>query len=208
MARHRNQKDTKLKLAQPDRSGPDPSRETLFDIAEKRGLLSSNNGHHARHENADNEEPVDPPVGRLGEAILWSTSLTMLHFTFDVLVANQYAVEISWPKIITRAAQAFPVILLLFYTLHPHPSPSGLLPTLDPRLERLLHQMVFFAVSVAAGTYLIYITNEHGYYAIMKRAPPMGCLWIWSVIELNLLEALGSLICCGVYLRWKGYSYV
>jgi hypothetical protein len=99
----RNKKDAKIKLARPDRSGPDPSQETLLEIAEKRGLLKAQ---QAAEDGLD--ESGEPLVGRLGESILWSISLTMLHFTLDVLVAHQYAVEVKWPALISRGAQAFP----------------------------------------------------------------------------------------------------
>lgn len=107
MARQRKEKDVKLKLKQPDRSGPDPSRQTLLEIAEQRGLLKSQMPHNsdAFDGEADDEEPL---IGRLGESILWSFSLTMLHFTLDVLVSHQYAVDIIWRDIVLRTAQAFP----------------------------------------------------------------------------------------------------
>lgn len=91
-----------VRLGQPDRSGPDPSRETLLDIASKRGLLNTND----RSEQS-REDVLDPPIGRLGEAVMWSISLAMIHFTFDVLVHNQYAVEIKWPNIFKQSFQAF-----------------------------------------------------------------------------------------------------
>lgn len=102
MAKQRREKETKLKLKQPNRSGPDPSRQTLLDLAEQRGLLNI-----PEDEEKDGESG-EPLVGRLGESILWSISLTMLHFTLDVLVAHQYAVEIKWPDLLRRLATAFP----------------------------------------------------------------------------------------------------
>ena len=103
----KERKDAKFKLKQPDRSGPDPSQQTLLDLAEQRGLLKTQPG-----EKADDLELADdePLVGRLGDSILWSLSLTMLHFTLDVLVSHQYAIEIEWPMVVKRAAQAFPGI--------------------------------------------------------------------------------------------------
>jgi hypothetical protein len=101
----KERKDAKFKLKQPDRSGPDPSHQTLFDIAEQRGLLKPQPGDKFEEAEEDEEEPL---VGRLGDSILWSMSLTMLHLTLDVLVSHQYAQEIEWPAILSRAAQAFP----------------------------------------------------------------------------------------------------
>ena len=65
---------------------------------------------------------------------------------------------------------------------------------------------IFFAMSVAAGCYLIQITNVYSYYAILKQAPPLGVLWIWSIIELDLSWALWSLGLCVVFLKGNDYS--
>jgi hypothetical protein len=228
MARQRPQKGAsspKIPLQQPDRSRPDISHQTLLDIADKHGMFKERNGALNQADDVIAEEGSDPPIGRLGEAILWSISLAMLHFTFDVLVQNQYAVEIAWRTIFTTSFQAFggesntfclplyaalrstPVFLILCYTLHPHPSPSPLSPRLPPQYQAVISQLLFFVGSVASGCYLIYITNEHGYLAVMKRAPPVGCMWVWSVIELDLRWSLASLVCCGAFLWWGGYSY-
>lgn len=96
-----------IPLQQPDRSRPDICQETLFNIAEKRGLLKETDGASIQADDGFTGERNDPPIGRLGEAILWSISLAMLHFTFDVLVQHQYAVNISWRKIFTTSMQAF-----------------------------------------------------------------------------------------------------
>ncbi|KAI6784781.1 uncharacterized protein J7T54_007874 [Emericellopsis cladophorae] len=60
--------------------------------------------------------------------------------------------------------------------------------------------------SVVAGCYLIHISNEFGYLAVMKQAPPLGCIWVWSVIELDLPWAVLSLAVAGGYLWYGGYS--
>ncbi|KAM3066629.1 hypothetical protein ACMFMG_002341 [Clarireedia jacksonii] len=104
MARQRKEKEPKLKLKQPDRSGPDPSVETLVEIAQKRGLAKAQQDRQAELD-AENEEIL---IGRLGDSIFWTVSLTMLHFTLDVLVTHQYAVELVWRELVVRTAQAFP----------------------------------------------------------------------------------------------------
>jgi hypothetical protein len=115
MARNRKEKDAKIKLKQPDRSGPDPSQETLLQMAGERGLL--NIPQAVGKDKAEPAEDEEPLIGRLGESILWSVSLTMLHFSMDVLVARQYAVAVEWDNLITRSAQAFPGMLFLSHFL-------------------------------------------------------------------------------------------
>lgn len=56
----------------------------------------------------DSEVPtLSPAAERVLEAALWTTSLAMLHFTFDVLVQYQYAMEVLWGNISQRAFSAW-----------------------------------------------------------------------------------------------------
>jgi hypothetical protein len=95
---------------------------------------------------------------------------------------------------------------LLVYFLHPHAANPGLVPGLPPRYQAALRQVIFFTTSSYAGCYLIHITNTSGYMAVMKQAPPLGCLWIWSAIELELPWAVLSLTGAAAFLWQKGYS--
>lgn len=74
------------------------------------------------------------------------------------------------------------------------------------KYQKLLLQAVFFISSVASGCYLILISNSHGYLAVMKQAPPLGCIWIWSVVELELPWAVLSLLLAAAYLWLGDYS--
>lgn len=61
-------------------------------------------------------------------------------------------------------------------------------------------------MSVVSGCYLIYVTNMKGYLATQRRAPPLGCLWIWAVMELDLPWATLSLVVASAYIYLKGYN--
>ncbi|KAK8117920.1 uncharacterized protein PG998_006201 [Apiospora kogelbergensis] len=216
-----------IELSHPDRSGP--TETTLLDWATERKLFDEADA----RQRAIGGKPIvtAPPaagepvyVGRRGgdgdpsaaaavltttadrvlEAMLWTVSLCMLHFTLDVLVQQQYAVNLEWPVIITRSLRALLVFFPLFYILHPHASSPILVPGLPKRYQDPIRQTIFFAVSIAAGCHLIKITNNYGYLAVMKRSPPLGCLWVWSVIELNLLPATVSVVVALAYL-WLGF---
>ncbi|KAK8076658.1 hypothetical protein PG994_003930 [Apiospora phragmitis] len=217
-----------IELAHPDKSGP--TEKTLLDWATERKLFDEADTRQRALGNkkggagapAGAAEPfyvgkrggseAAPPAAavltttadRVLEAILCSVSLCTLHFTLDVLVQQQYAVNLEWHTIITRTLRAFLVFTPLFYTLHPHPSSLILVPAVPRRYQEPIRQALFFAASVAAGCHLIQITNTYGYLAVMKRSPPLGCLWVWSVIELNLLPATASVGIALAYL-WLGF---
>ncbi|KAG9669169.1 hypothetical protein KCU99_g7238, partial [Aureobasidium melanogenum] len=202
-----------IPMAQPDRSGP--KGKTLLDIADERtaalqGMMASGQPFEkslgdglARDENGrvllpakDNNDGDDSVMGPGGEAFFLSTSLAMVHFTLDVLVFNQYAQEINWPAIIQRTIVAYPILFLIVYMM---------------KLEmanrfQTLRQLFCLAVAISSGCYMIYAGNTYDYFAVMKQAPPLGTLWIWSVIEMKLGYALMSIVVDVGFLLWNGYT--
>lgn len=195
----------KFKMAQPDRSGP--KSKTLLDLyEEKKSLLEHGQPFDAKHEDGQVRDEGgnileaglgdDEPIGPIGNAIFYAVSLSMVHFTLDVLVYNQYRQDIEWGDIFKRTLTVFPVLFLLIYTLKSETA---------TRFDAV-RQIFFMAAAIAAGCYTIHVANAYGYYAVMKRCPPLGTLWIWSVVEMRLPYALASLLIDGGYMWLKGYS--
>jgi len=118
MAKKRREASPGIKLRQPDRNGP--TEETLLDLAQKRNLFAQAKekedanrraaGQPIRRSAEEDDEGVvlSPTVERVMETLLWTVSLTMLHFTLDVLVQHQFSVDrVQWPKVWLRAVQAW-----------------------------------------------------------------------------------------------------
>lgn len=98
------------------------------------------------------------------------------------------------------------VLSFLFYNLHAHPSSPTLIPRVPLRFQHPIRQAIFFLASVSAGCHLVYITNKFSYLYILKRAPTLGVVWIWSVLELDLAVAVPSLAVVGAFLLQGGYA--
>ena len=195
----------KFKLQQPDRSAP--KSKTLMDLyEEKKALLEQGQPFDKKYEDGlvrDEGGNIleaglgdGEPIGPVGNAIFWAFSLAIVHFTLDVLVFNQYRQEIEWGEIFQRSLIVLPALFLLLFTMASETASRF----------PLLKQIFFFAVGVGAGCYVIYAANKYSYYAVMKRAPPLGTLWIWSVIEMNLPFAAVSLVVNFGFLWYNGYS--
>lgn len=129
-----------IKLAHPDRSGP--TEKTLIDWAQERKLFDqAETRQRALPKKTSNELPANaikvkiaegeaaeqPTTGeRVLEAVLWSFSLCMLHFTLDVLVQTQFASEFTWAVVVTRTLRAFVGTRLFSLPVaSPPPFPSG-----------------------------------------------------------------------------------
>lgn len=198
----------KFKLQQPDRSGP--KSKTLLDIYEdKKALLDQGQPFDKKYDDGAVRDEGgnileaglgggddDEPIGPVGNAVFWSVCLAMVHFTLDVLVYNQYRQEMEWWPIFQRTFLMLPILFLLLFMTRSETASS--FPT--------ARQIFFCVVAVGTGCYTIHVSNRYEYFAVMKQAPPLGTLWIWSVIELKLAFAALSVACNLAYLWYKGYS--
>ena len=188
----------KMEMRHPDRSGS--KGKTLLDIAAERNLL---NGKPAAEDIVETDiSALDgsatdaDPIGPLGNAIFLAITLSMLHFTLDVLVYHQYAQSIEWNEILKRTAMVGPQLILVAWMLH----------SKTVSHYPLAKQILLLLVSIATGGYLIVTTNKYDYFAVMKRAPPTGTLLVWSVMEMDLQFSLASVFAILGYLWWSGYS--
>ncbi|MCJ1372040.1 hypothetical protein MMC20_003261 [Loxospora ochrophaea] len=208
---------SEIPLSQPSRAPPNPKTKTLLDIAHEHQSLLQNGQPFASTPSSDTPLPSNittatinpngilshstappPPdpdelIGPFGTSLVHALTLSMLYFTLTLLVYHQYAESYTYGTIFSLTLTTFPVLFLLVYLLHPY---APLLPT----------QMLFAGMSVAAGCYLLKSSHEDAYLAVMKRAPSLGTLWVWCVVEMRLPWAVGSLALVGGYAwRW-GYG--
>ncbi|KAL8857546.1 MAG: hypothetical protein Q9178_005874 [Gyalolechia marmorata] len=187
-----------------------PKGKTLIDIAEERQLLqkSSNgspsitttqiNPDGSITEISDIHNSSDPISTPYLDSLLYSTSLILLHFSLTLLVHHQYASK--RPSLLplflssTVYSPAPWLILILVGLLH-------------PRASHPLMQLVFASMAIVAGAWLVQASNDDPYLAVMKKAPALGTLWVWGIVELNWEVAAACLAVTGVWGLWKGYAF-
>ena len=198
-----------IPLNQPSREPQ--SSKTLLDIVNERQLLtispeSANpsittakikpDGSLSELDNSSVDSPgLDAPP--YVDIALYTVSLTLLHFTLSVLVHNQYATE---PPILSSLFYAStvrsPTPVLLFV----------IVAVLHPRSSHVFIQALFAVLSLVAGAWMIRASNEDPYLAVMKKAPPLGTLWVWAIVEMRWEWAVGCLVSVGAWGWWQGYS--
>lgn len=154
---------------------------------------------------ASPNEPLHPLV----DTLLLAAPLSALNFTLSFLTFHQYAQPdlLSIPSLLQQTLLvAFPTLTLLIHITHGHALPST---KISPRISyalKIAQQLIFIITANIAGCYLIYLTNDRGYYAVMKRAPAIGTLWVWCIIELGLVGALAGVVGPGIFAWSNGYG--
>lgn len=190
-------------LQHPDSSGS--KGKTLFELAEERQReLDIANGRKPRWDmdtgnTPDGERPFndEEPLGPLAIGFLYSATMAVMHLTVDILVYSQYREDVIWSEIFQRAATALPIFFLLVYLANVDFS----------KRFPLLRNLAFFAGAVAAGSYLVRSGNKHGYFFVMKRAPPIATLWVWSTIEMDVQYAALSALTVLGYSWWNDFTF-
>ncbi|OAG44491.1 hypothetical protein AYO21_01487 [Fonsecaea monophora] len=143
------------------------------------------------------------------DTLLLASSLSAVHFTLSVLAMHQYAEQVRFrPLIMQTVFVAFPTLAFFIALFHGHLLPSSLT-NVPPSVKYwvvLLRSIIYVVTANVAGCYLIQLTNDKGYYAVMKDAPGVGTLWVWAVLEMGLLGALAGVAGPGIYAWWYGYG--
>lgn len=115
----------------------------------------------------------------------WHPSLCVL-INRDVAIHSQYGQEVTFKTELKRLANVGPSLLLLIhFTLH-HSS-------------HLFTRLTLFSLSAIGGSYMVYAMNKYSYLLVMKRTPALGTLWVYSVIRMELADAVISLCMVAVW---------
>ncbi|PLB44379.1 hypothetical protein P170DRAFT_285832 [Aspergillus steynii IBT 23096] len=218
----------------PTANIPNPGLDSTPRVQEIESDEEVEDNEDKEEEEEEDEEDTDdaPPIPPFIDTLLLAIPLTTLHLTLAYLAAHQYAESINMEHLLKDSGYvAFPILTFLIHLAHGHivsfavradpraSQPVSLLPfTPDKRsfsfLWRLvfppsLRTLIFLPIAVALGVKLVTITNEEAYYAVMKRAPAIGTIWVWSILEIPLGAALlGALGPIAWAIWWKGYGII
>uniref|UniRef100_A0A060T608 ARAD1C10076p n=1 Tax=Blastobotrys adeninivorans TaxID=409370 RepID=A0A060T608_BLAAD len=119
--------------------------------------------------------------------------LLSVFIVLSILVKLQYGDSVDAKEVFHESLFTIVAIAALYAFVHPY-------------RHALLFRIASLAISTAIGCYLIYISNEAGYYLVMSRAPPLGTLWVWLFIEMDWQWSAASLAIVGIWLKIMDYS--
>ena len=196
----------KVPLFQPSRTPP--SHKTLLEIAQERQLLKSG----AKDALVDSQSittttiytdrsssnPNSLDSASFLDTVFYTATLTIIHFTLTFLVHHQYASEPPSLGPLFLSSSVFSPTPFLFLVL---------VSVLHTRTSHPATQVLFAAMSIVAGSWLVYATNDEPYMAVMKKAPALGTLWIWAIVEMRWEWAVVCLSLVAGWGWWKGYTF-
>ncbi|OKL61134.1 hypothetical protein UA08_03521 [Talaromyces atroroseus] len=202
--------------------------ETQFLEVSPSGGISSFKPDSSRK--GDEEEASGEGLPPLIDTLLLSLPLTTVHLTLAFLAAHQYMQDINFKNLLRESTLiAFPVLTFCIHLAHGHiisfpwqrksqnknknkskakttkqpPPPATISSVIYTALVGDLQNgktAFFLPLAIVLGSFLVRTTNEAGYYAVMKRAPSIGTMWVWCVLEIS--SPLAALMAVLVPLAW------
>jgi len=184
------------------------SREEQLRLIEQTGILNkvpTPDGDHeptpgstrprADQEKEEEEEEEYPLAEEIFAAMTLLVPMSFLLLMMYILVHFQYGQHPSWDVISGRMLSGVPILaLFIFFT------------------SRYKHtrwiQASFVVLSVASGTRMIYHVNHSNWQVTMQQCPPLGTIWVYTILQLDLGPAVLALCAVGVWVRWTGARLV
>ncbi|KAG2223421.1 hypothetical protein INT45_001727, partial [Circinella minor] len=120
------------------------------------------------------------------QALFMSIPFGFLLGAFDVTVRVQYSEPWSYTDLALRSIKAAPALFPLIYLTNRHKSKKWV-------------QLLMAMGSAVVGSFLLYTLQNTPSLGQMARAPGLATIWIYFVVQLDLVPALVTLILVGLY---------
>ncbi|KAL4241584.1 hypothetical protein ABKN59_000170 [Abortiporus biennis] len=143
------------------------------------------------------EEEEEPIFSPLAEEVFSAIALIIPHsfllLMMDILVHYQYGRKPLYGVLAERMITSVPILsIFVFYTAR--------------YKARRAMQALLFALALGVGSRLVWIINNAPMRTNIIQAPPLATVWVYTVVQLDLLPATVSLIvvfCWVKYMKLK-----
>ncbi|KAF8760921.1 GAL4-like Zn(II)2Cys6 (or C6 zinc) binuclear cluster DNA-binding domain [Rhizoctonia solani] len=120
---------------------------------------------------AKDEEKLSPLVDSILDTTIMAIPLGTLYIVLDLLVQQQYAQQPTIKEEVGRVVTNVPTNK---YKATP------------------LAQLMLFLTAILAGPRMIWLVNKGSWLHVTRQAPPLGTIWIYTIIQLNLMPAVAT----------------
>eukprot|EP00842_Homolaphlyctis_polyrhiza_P005000 jgi/Hompol1/5500/HPOL_004478-RA len=167
----------------------DLSQDEQWKIINETGVLhkvadtkNKNKSQRSSSSNSTNNETA------IADAVLMSIPMTLFHGILDYVVHYQYGFleQFNATHVLTRQLPLMPALVVFMYatTLIKH---------------HLLAQLLFAAAAIGVGIWLIHQSTVVETFGAMLQTPGLATIWVYLVIQMDLVPALISLLVAFIY---------
>ncbi|KAL0091315.1 hypothetical protein J3Q64DRAFT_1807264 [Phycomyces blakesleeanus] len=122
----------------------------------------------------------------LWQAIFMSIPFAFLLGTFDITVKVQFSEPWTYSGLLIKSLKSIPALIPFIYLTNRYKSSN-------------ITQTIMATSSVVVGSFLLYTMHHSPSLGQMMRAPGLATIWVYFVVQLNLLPAVISLLISATY---------
>jgi hypothetical protein len=126
---------------------------------------------------------MNPVVEQVFDTIIWTMPFAFLFLMMDIMIQQQYGLTPTFTSETSRLAGTMPILGLFVYFTAINTNHTN----------RLVLQGFQFLLSTISGCCFLYIYSRSTYDVVVRRVPPLGTLWMYSLVRLDLPGVLVSL---------------
>jgi len=178
--------------AKPDKPLIDITEDEQWRLINQSGILQNPTlVQESRVESTvDVEEEEISLCDEIFNAVMLIMPFSSLLLLMEILIHHQYGKIASFEILTDRMLSGVPILSLFIFYTNRHKR--------DRRMQLLL-----FIISIAIGSRMIYQFNHASWLVNMKECPPLATIWIYTIIQLELIPAFLNLVVVGVFVWWK-----
>ncbi|KDR83834.1 hypothetical protein GALMADRAFT_236245 [Galerina marginata CBS 339.88] len=136
-------------------------------------------------------DEVTPLSDELFNSVLLIIPFSSLLLLMEILIRHQYGKEASLDAIMDRMTPGVPILsIFIFYTTR-------------YKQDRKM-QLLLLAISVLVGSRMLWLLNNASWLVNMRQCPPLATVWIYTVVQLDLVAAVAGLLAVGGFVWWNG----
>ncbi|UZJ56348.1 hypothetical protein CBS101457_005668 [Exobasidium rhododendri] len=125
---------------------------------------------------------MNPVIDQILDTIIWTMPFGFLFLMMDIMIQQQYAMHPSFVHEAGRLATTMPILTIFVYAT-----------AIRPNNNRTTIQLLMFIISTVCGCSFLYIYAQSAFLLVTRRVPPLGTLWLYSLVRLDLPGVLLSL---------------
>ncbi|EGG04099.1 uncharacterized protein MELLADRAFT_108727 [Melampsora larici-populina 98AG31] len=172
---------SRIPMSKPSQTKRDSQKPLLEFAKHEIPKLTPESDESSTEEEEEESDTLPLWVDRAFDTFLWTIPFCTIFICLDVAIHAQYGQEVSFNTELKRLVNVAPsLIVLIHFTLH---SP-----------KHLFTRFTLFGLSAIGGSYMVFVMNKYSYLLVMKQTPALGTLWIYSVVRMDLIDAVISLV--------------
>ncbi|KAG8713355.1 hypothetical protein FRC11_012481 [Ceratobasidium sp. 423] len=144
---------------------------------------------------AEKEEQLSPLADSILDTAIMAIPLSTLYIVLDLLVQQQYAQQPTVKEELGRVVTNVPILFVLIHYTNKYKATP-------------IAQFMLFLTAILAGPRMIWLVNKGSWLRVTRQAPPLGTIWVYTIIQLNLVPAVASLVVVFGLAKFMGWKLV